>query len=193
MKKTITFSLILGLACSYTNAATDGTYAIEDGYYSINVKFDDNSLTVEEPNKVSVYTKKGDSEYIFTNPKNDITYGIKVIDDTTLEAFKPGVANSTTVLKLSSKSQLSDSSDISKMQGLAEKYTNLSQTDTLNTQTWTQCAAVAFGYVNLSAQEAKKMEVQSATILQLMQSSPSTSSPCEDVISNSTWNNVPKY
>lgn len=172
----------------------DGEYATQDGYYSINVRLEGDSLTIEEPNKVSVYTRQKNSEYLYTNPKNDITYGMRVVNESTLEAFKPGIENSTTTLKLRSKPSQNSSkhSNQDKMQALAEKYTTLSQTDTLNTQTWVQCAAVAFGYAGLSDQEAKKMEFQVATLLQLIQSSPTKSSPCDDVISNSTWNSVPK-
>ena len=195
MNKNIAFSFLIGFICSQSYAATNGTYAIQDGYYSINAEFEGDSLIVKEPNKTSVYIKQGNSEYLFTNPKNDIVYGMRVIDDSTLEAFKPGVNNSSTLLKLSSKpSQISaKNSSYDKMQALAEKYTNLSQSDSLNTQTWTQCAAVAFGYAGLPDQEAKKMEFQAATLLQLIQSSPTTSSPCNDVISDNTWNSVPKH
>ncbi len=41
-----------------TFAATDGVYAIQNGYYSINVKFAENSLTIVEPNKTSTYVKR---------------------------------------------------------------------------------------------------------------------------------------
>ncbi|MDY6488431.1 MAG: hypothetical protein ACN6NW_13770 [Acinetobacter amyesii] len=195
MKKSIFAAGFLLAVTTLTHAATDGIYAIENGYYSINVKFEGDHLTIVEPNKTSVYNKQGSSEYVFTNPTNNITYGLRIINDSTLEAYKPGTDSPPTVLKLQSNRATTPVSSINsnRMKELADKYYQLSQTDSPNTQTWTQCAAVAMGYSTLSAQEAKNMEVQSATLLQMIQANPSSSSPCSDVISNSTWNSIPKY
>lgn len=51
MNKNIAFSFLIGFICSQSYAATNGTYAIQDGYYSINAEFEGDSLIVKEPNR----------------------------------------------------------------------------------------------------------------------------------------------
>ncbi|XID74943.1 hypothetical protein ACF3NA_10665 [Alkanindiges sp. WGS2144] len=176
------------------SAATSGIYSVEEGYYTINAHFNDQGLLIKEPNKESLYKQQADAdEYIFTNPTNNITYGIRVVDDSTLEAFKPGSDTPPTTLKLNKHiSQPEEKVENNKMEEVANKYMELTKTDPLNTQTWTQCATVAMGYANLSKQEADKMASQATTLLSLIESKQVASSPCEDAIPNSIWKSAPR-
>ena len=75
-----------------------GTYVLEGGSYSIQVSEQDGRLIVTEPNKTSTYTRASDGSYQFTNPNNGVTYALRVVDDHTLQAFKPGGAGAPTTL-----------------------------------------------------------------------------------------------
>jgi len=194
MKKNILGIIALSVISMCTFAATDGVYAIQNGYYSINVKFAENSLTIVEPNKTSTYLKDTSGNYIFTNPTNNITYGMRVVDDKTIEAYKPGVPNSTTVLTLKSASAKASSEDKgNQMKALADKYFKLAESDSNNVHTWANCASVALAYSSLSLEKAKEMELQAATLIKLSQSPVANSSPCSEVISNKTWISAPSY
>jgi hypothetical protein len=82
---------------STANAAAlmDGTYATADTAYQIEVKFRGNTLTVVEPNKTSTYTQTGAGRYEFRNPTNGILYGLQIVNNKTLMAFKPPSSPST--------------------------------------------------------------------------------------------------
>ncbi|WPC30965.1 hypothetical protein [Acinetobacter towneri] len=178
-------------------AATNGTYSIQNGYYSIDARFEENKLVIVEPNKTSTYLKNSSGDYIFTNPTNNITYGMRVLDDKTLEAFKPGVPNSSTILTLKSSApkvqSASNDGKSNQMKALADKYFKLAETDSDNVHTWANCASVALAYSSLSMDKAKEMELQAATLIKLSQSPVASTSPCSEVISNKTWMSAPSY
>ncbi len=69
---------------------------MDGGAYSINVEFVSDGLQIVEPNKTSMYTPTARGVYEFTNPTNGIRYGLRVIDDSTIEAFKPGSSDAAT-------------------------------------------------------------------------------------------------
>lgn len=194
MKKNIVGLIVFSFISMCTFAATNGTYSIQNGYYSIDARFEENKLVIVEPNKTSTYLKNSSGDYIFTNPTNNITYGMRVLDDKTLEAFKPGVPNSTTVLTLQSASAKASSEDKgNQMKALADKYFKLAESDSNNVHTWANCASVALAYSSLSLEKAKEMELQAATLIKLSQSPVANSSPCSEVISNKTWISAPSY
>jgi hypothetical protein len=83
-------------------AGSNGTYVMDGGAYSINVEFVSDGLQIVEPNKTSLYESTGRGEYQFTNPTNGITYGLRVVDDSTIEAYKPGSSQPATTLKRAS-------------------------------------------------------------------------------------------
>src|SRR5688572_19656307 len=101
----VSIQLLTAAACfcfgALASAGTNGTYVMDGGAYSINVEFVPDGLQIVEPNKTSLYTPTGAGVYEFTNPTNGTRYGLRVIDDSTIEAFKPGTSNPATVLKLS--------------------------------------------------------------------------------------------
>ena len=122
---------------------------------------------------------------------------MRVLDDKTLEAFKPGVPNSSTILTLKSSApkvqSASNDGKSNQMKALADKYFKLAETDSDNVHTWANCASVALAYSNLSMDKAKEMELQAATLIKLSQSPVASTSPCSEVISNKTWMSAPSY
>ena len=86
----IAMAAILVATAAQAAKLSSGTYVMQGGSYSIGVAEQDGTLVVTEPNKTSVYTPAADGSYHFTNPNNGITYGLRIVDDRTIEAFKPG-------------------------------------------------------------------------------------------------------
>lgn len=173
---------------SVVEAGTNGTYVMDGGSYSINVEFVDGGLQIVEPNKTSLYTLAGNNEYRFTNPTNGITYGLRVLDDSTIEAFKPGSSQPATTLKRSSMTLDAGEAnpDSAKYEALARKYAELTATDADNVHAWSACGAAALGWANMPADQAKDMARQSAQLLKSIMVDMS-SSPCPDVIPNDVW------
>lgn len=171
-------------------AGTDGTYVLEGGSYSIDVKFAPGTLTVIEPNKHSLYHEgEKPNEYLFTNPTNNVRYGMRVIDDATLEAFKPVPGNVPTRLKLRrapTAAELPSDDVANTADAIAEYYFELSTSDPVNAQTWTQCAAAAMTRSTLPKQQADETAVQAATLLKMISGNRS-GSPCPDAISDAAW------
>ena len=172
---------------SVVEAGTNGTYVMEGGSYSINVEFVGDGLQIVEPNKTSLYSPAGHNEYQFTNPTNGITYGLRVIDDNTSEAFKPGSAQPATTLKRTGGSAgFRDANpDGAKYEALAGKYAELTVSDPDNVHVWAACGAAALGWANMPADEARDMASQSALLLKSIMET--ASSPCPEVIPNDVW------
>jgi hypothetical protein len=163
-------------------AEVGGTYVDVASGYSIDVKMDGDTLVVVEPNKTSPYEKQGDGTYQFTNPNNDITYGIRVIDDRTIEAFKPGSDNPPTRLSLLGSAAGATSADVAdseKWEKLAGEYSDRIGSDPNNVQAFTACAAVAMKRSVSSQEEADAYSAQMASMLHQMDAS---SNPCPEVI-----------
>ena len=188
-------SVLLSLAlasiafASLAAAGSNGTYVMDGGAYSINVEFVSDGLQIVEPNKTSFYRSTGSGEYQFTNPTNGVTYGLRVIDDTTIEAFKPGSAQPATTLKRANALALTvdeENPNYAKYAELADKYAELTQSDSDNVHVWAACGAAALGWANMPADQARGMASQSAALLKSIMTS-SGSSPCPEVIPNDVW------
>ena len=163
-------------------AAPSGTYVIDGGGDSIDVKMDGGNLIVVEPNKTSTYVAQGDGTYEFTNPNNGVTYGIRVIDDRTIEAFKPGTDNAPTRLSLLGSpggGTTADVADNEKWEKLAEQYSERIQSDPANVQANVACAAVAMKRSVASKNEA---DAYAAQMLEMLRQMDASSSPCPEVM-----------
>ena len=174
---------------SVAHAGADGTYVMDGGAYSISVEFVGDGLQIVEPNKTSLYKPTGGNEYQFTNPTNGITYGLRVLDDNTIEAFKPGSSQPATTLKRAnavSSSIDEDNPEYAKYDALADKYAELTASDPNNVHVWAACGAAALGWANMPADQAKSMAGQSATLLKSIMTSAG-SSPCPEVIPIDVW------
>jgi hypothetical protein len=188
--KSVLRSLTLAavLFASVVEAGTNGTYVMDGGAYSINVEFVSGGLQIVEPNKTSLYTPAGHNEYQFTNPTNGISYGLRVLDDSTIEAFKPGSGQPATTLKLTTRGpNVGEANpDSGKYEALAGKYAELTASDSDNVHVWSACGAAALGWANMPADQAKDMARQSAALLKSIMVDMA-SSPCPEVIPNDVW------
>jgi hypothetical protein len=205
------FSLVAALALALAAPGlgqSSGIYVIDGGGYSIDVTMNGDTLTVIEPNKTSTYRKQADGSYHFTNPNNGILYGIRIIDDRTIEAFKPGSGNPGTRLSLMGqprgkkapdpgpdmpgKAAENDSrpepsaADVASSKAMhreAERYAALARSDPLNVQSHTACAAVAWKRYTSSASEADAYAEEIKGMLKQLLVDPNDN-PCPDVITS---------
>jgi hypothetical protein len=165
------------------SAATPGTYVLEGGSYTMSVEMVDGMLVVHEPNKDSPYSPQADGTYHFYNDNNGQTYGIRVIDANTLEAFKPGTSNPPSRLVLLNSAvptgEAVASEESSKWEDIAMQYMERAQTDSANVQSWTACGAVAMKRSVSPQAEADQYAAQMAAMLQQMDAG---SSPCPEVM-----------
>ncbi|KQT10316.1 hypothetical protein [Ramlibacter sp. Leaf400] len=187
----------IALAAGAALAQTSGTYSTGTGY-SIDVRFGGNSLTVVEPNKQSEYRSTGPGVYEFTNPTNNIRYGLKVVDAKTLEAFKPGSGQPGTKLSLVSAAPAAagntgtrtaapaSSGDYRKFEPIAQGYLQRAQSDPANAQAWSFCgmAAMARAHNNDGANDAPIR--QAAAALKSI-ATDVRQSPCPEVITPEIW------
>lgn len=181
---------VFGLLCLFGSAAVaaqsgaSGTYMVEGGSYMITVEQSGDSLVVVEPNKRSEYALQADGSYHFYNPNTDATYGIRVIDANTIEAFKPYVDGAPTRLVrmggAAAPVQL-DAGTTDHYEALAEQYSAMIESDPDNVQSWAACAAVALKRSMSNPPEADAYAAQMAAMLQAMDAA---GSPCPEVIPN---------
>ena len=164
---------------------TNGTYVMEGGSYMIEVQRGDSAVVVVEPNKRSTYGRVGPAEYHFWNPNTSTKYGIRVIDASTIEAFKPDNRNSApTRLVLMSSGQVVENDDSDKFNAMAERYFAMAGSDPANAQSWTACAGVALKRAVSTSDEAGVYARQMASMLKQMDAH---ANPCPDAIEPSLW------
>ena len=180
------FVLFAPLAHAQADTSATGTYMVEGGSYMIELRQDGDTLTVVEPNKESPYARQGDGSYTFYNPNTETTYGIRVLDANTIEAFKPDHPESpaTRLVRMGGSVANNDgepvaSSDADRYGAMAEHYQQLAQTDPDNVQAWTACSAVALKRSVSNPAEADAFATQRAGMLQQMEVA---TSPCPDAM-----------
>ena len=193
--RTFTLCAVALIGLSTAAAAqkvSNGTYVLEGGSYSIEVVQDGDNLVVVEPNKRSPYIRQPDGNFHFYNPNTDTVYGIRVIDDRTIEAFKPfqnGNVPTRLVRVGGAPQQEAPSEAVSAGNdhgAIADRYQQLAQSDPDNVQAWTACAAAAKKRELATSAEADAYAAQMADVLKLILVDPSRS-PCEDAIPASAW------
>jgi len=180
---------------------SDGTYILDGGSYSITIRREGDSLVVVEPNKTSPYALQADGTYHFYNPNTQTTYGIRVIDNQTVEAFKPGQSGNvpSRLSRVGGAPAAAPPATIATVPvpastatgagAIAERYRQLSETDPNEAQAWTACAAAAKKRELATAAEADAYGRQMAQVLKLIVTDPSRS-PCDDAIPASVWSSA---
>lgn len=181
-------ALAMGASAAGAQSATltDGTYMVQGGSYSIDVKKDGANIVIVEPNKTSEYQYHPEAgDYEFYNANTDATYTIAVIDDHTIAAGKKVPGNQPTTLTLIGGAPGSgggaSESDEDRYGKLAEKYADLAQNDTANIQSWTACSAVALKRSTANPAEADAYSNQMASMMKQILVDPSQS-PCPEVM-----------
>ena len=177
---------------SPTDGFTPGTYMLDGGSYVIEVQRDGDGLLVVEPNKRSPYAWQGGRDFHFYNPNTDTTYGIRVVDARTIEAYKPFV-DGNVPSRLTLLSAAADATAVATPQedlgdpayeAIAEKYAAMIETDPANIQSWTACAGAAMKYGTATREEADAYAREMIGMLRMMDAQ---STPCEDALPSRLW------
>lgn len=171
-------------AMAQQGGSATGTYMVQGGSYMIELRQDGDTLVVVEPNKESSYARQADGSYAFYNPGTDTTYGIRILDANTIEAFKPDYPDNpaTRLVRMGGAAAAGDDpapADADRYGALAEHYAGLIEGDPANAQSWSACAAVAMKRSVSNPSEADAYAAQMADMLQQMDAA---ASPCPDVI-----------
>ena len=169
---------------------TPGTYMLEGGSYTIEVKADGDGILLVEPNKDSPYARFDDDEYHFYNPNNETNYGIRYIDERTIEAFKPDRPDSEptrlVLMNRSGADAVVETGDSERWETLAQDYSARIDSDPDNVQVWVACAGVAMKRSISTVEDADAYARQMAQMLQQMMPAGSAS-PCGEVIPDHVW------
>lgn len=184
-----TFALAM-LASATVQAATitPGTYMLEGGSYTITIEADGDGLLVREPNKDSPYTRFDEDEFHFWNDNTQTNYGLRYLDDRTIEAFKPDVPGNvgSRLVLVGSGSGIVESDDSARWEQLAQDYSARIESDPANVQAWAACAGVAMKRSVSTVEDADAYARQMAQMLQQMMPAGSPS-PCAEVMPDTVW------
>jgi len=176
----------LAMACSAQALAVEGTFALEDGSYSITVEEADGNLVVVEPNKRSVYTPDGSGAYTFHNDNTGSDFYMRVLDDNTLEAGRlPQTGTPSILKKVDTAGAMAAIESNDEYTAIAERYASLAETDPDNTQAWSMCAAAAFKRAMSDEAGFAAYATQTAAVLQ--QILVGSANPCPDAIPAQYW------
>ena len=163
---------------------TPGTYMLQGGSYMIEVEPTADGLVVHEPNKDSPYTRVNDTDFHFWNDNTQTKYGIRYVDERTIEAFKPedeyNVPSTLVLVGGSGADAVVENDDSARWEALAMEYAALIETDPDNVQSWAACAGVAMKRSISTVADADAYAAEMAAMLQLMMSE-GAGSPCPEV------------
>ena len=184
-----TFALAM-LVSSTAQAATitPGTYMLEGGSYTITIETDGDGLLVREPNKDSPYTRFDEDEFHFWNDNTQTNYGLRYLDDRSIEAFKPDVPGNvgSRLVLVGGGSGIVESDDSERWEQLAQDYSARIESDPANVQAWAACAGVAMKRSVSTVEDADAYARQMAQMLQQMMPAGSPS-PCGEVMPDNVW------
>ena len=162
---------------------TPGTYMLQGGSYMIEVQPTADGLVVVEPNKESPYTRVSDTDFHFWNDNTQTKYGIRYVDERTIEAFKPdaGYNVPSTLVLVGGADAVVENDDSARWEALAQEYASRIETDPDNVQSWAACAGVAMKRSISTVADADAYAAEMAAMLQLMMPA-GAGSPCPDVL-----------
>ena len=184
-----TFAVAM-LASATVQAATitPGTYMLEGGSYTITIETDGDGLLVREPNKDSPYTRFDEDEFHFWNDNTQTNYGLRYLDDRTIEAFKPDVPGNvgSRLALVGGGTGIVESDDSERWEQLAQDYSARIESDPANVQAWAACAGVAMKRSVSTVEDADAYARQMAQMLQQMMPAGSPS-PCGEVMPDNVW------
>lgn len=183
----ITFLICVSAFAKAQIKLASGQYITEDGYYTVTINFNENTLTLIEPNLTSIYKKVAPNIYSYVHARNNVDYRIEVKDASTIQTYKQGVDNSRYTIKLTNSSEVASSAKFKQYYALAEQYKAKMQTDKKDAQLWSFCAAAAMARSTMNdegfADYATKV---ASSIKQIIINK--TKCPCEDAIPIAVWN-----
>ena len=173
-----------------------GLYTSGTGY-EVDVKLSGDSLVLTERayNRVSEYrpTSPGSRVYGYRNPNTGTHFALTVQDNTTLVASRFSgsgeVLPNGTPLRFAggaAEAKPVPRSTFEFMEGRAQHYLRLAQTDPTNAQAWSFCGMSAMA----QAHGQNEAQVQQATMA-LKSIATTSRSPCREVITDAMWNSAP--
>ena len=167
---------------------TPGTYMLEGGSYMIEIQPSSDGLVVHEPNKDSPYTRFDEDEFHFWNDNTQTNYGLRYLDDRTIEAFKPDVPGNvgSRLVLVGGGTGIVESDDSERWEQLAQDYSARIESDPANVQAWAACAGVAMKRSVSTVEDADDYARQMAQMLQQMMPAGSPS-PCAEVMPDNVW------
>ena len=184
-----TFALaVLVAATAQAATITPGTYMLEGGSYTITIETDGDGLLVREPNKDSPYTRFDEDEFHFWNDNTQTNYGLRYLDDRTIEAFKPDVPGNvgSRLVLVGGGTGIVESDDSERWEQLAQDYSARIESDPANVQAWAACAGVAMKRSVSTVEDADAYARQMAQMLQQVMPAGSPS-PCAEVMPDNVW------
>ena len=184
-----TFALaVLVVAAAQAATITPGTYMREGGSYTITIESDGDGLLVREPNKDSPYSRFDEDEFHFWNDNTQTNYGLRYLDDRSIEAFKPDVPGNvgSRLVLVGGGSGIVESDDSERWEQLAQDYSARIESDPANVQAWAACAGVAMKRSVSTVEDADAYARQMAQMLQQMMPAGSPS-PCGEVMPDNVW------
>ena len=189
--RTVLATFALAMLVSATAQAatiTPGTYMLEGGSYTITIETDGDGLLVREPNKDSPYTRFDEDEFHFWNDNTQTNYGLRYLDDRTIEAFKPDVPGNvgSRLALVGGGTGIVESDDSERWEQLAQDYSARIESDPANVQAWAACAGVAMKRSVSTVEDADAYARQMAQMLQQMMPAGSPS-PCAEVMPDNVW------
>ena len=189
--RTVLATFALAMLVSATAQAatiTPGTYMLEGGSYTITVETDGDGLLVREPNNDSPYTRFDEDEFHFWNDNTQTNYGLRYLDDRTIEAFKPDVPGNvgSRLVLVGGGTGIVESDDSERWEQLAQDYSARIESDPANVQAWAACAGVAMKRSVSTVEDADAYARQMAQMLQQMMPAGSPS-PCAEVMPDNVW------
>ena len=184
-----TFALaVLVAATAQAATITPGTYMLEGGSYTITIETDGDGLLVREPNKDSPYSRFDEDEFHFWNDNTQTNYGLRYLDDRTIEAFKPDVPGNvgSRLVLVGGGTGIVESDDSERWEQLAQDYSARIESDPANVQAWAACAGVAMKRSVSTVEDADAYARQMAQMLQQVMPAGSPS-PCAEVMPDNVW------
>ena len=184
-----TFALtMLVSATAQAATITPGTYMLEGGSYTLTIESDGDGLLVREPNKDSPYTRFDEDEFHFWNDNTQTNYGLRYLDDRTIEAFKPDVPGNvgSRLVLVGGGTGIVESDDSERWEQLAQDYSARIESDPANVQAWAACAGVAMKRSVSTVEDADAYARQMAQMLQQVMPAGSPS-PCAEVMPDNVW------
>ncbi|TKC10718.1 hypothetical protein FA048_11140 [Pedobacter polaris] len=164
-----------------------GQYTTEDGYYTVTINYNQNSLTLIEPNLTSTYNRVEGNIFSYVHQRNNVDYRIEVINPSTIQTFKQGVANSRHTIKLTSTSNVASSEQFKTYYAMAERYKAKMLTDKKDAQLWSFCAAAAMARSTMNDEGFKNYATKVSSSIKLITINKAKC-PCEDAIPTDIWN-----
>ncbi|MDT4834494.1 hypothetical protein FQZ97_681320 [compost metagenome] len=162
-----------------------GTYVIEGGSYSMTVEQEGNALVVVDSSKRSRYERQGDGSYQYYNPDTGSTFSLRFVDRGRVEADRvPSEGTPTILARVDAPTAANAATDNQAHAAIAQRYSEMAQSDPDNAQAWSMCAAVAFKRSQSDGEDFSRYARQMAETLKLMDAN---GNPCSDAIPDIYW------